>query len=111
MPLHLWTLRLCNYSIYTRVRLPAYATNFSFKTAELRGGQSHRSIGPCPTARLAANKIINDLLVIHSNTCSLTRVIQLHIAVCVSHITLYVTASIHVLVIEHLYMYICKHYH
>jgi len=45
-------------------------------------------------AGLAANKIIKDVLVLHSNTCSLTRVTQLHIVVLVSHITLYVTASI-----------------
>ena len=45
--------------------------------------------GPCPRAwhckgaRLIANKIIKDVLVIHSNTCNLTRVTQLHIIVCV----------------------------
>jgi len=65
-----------------------------------RGGLSHRSIGPCPRARHCkgpawlTNKIIKDVLVIHSNTCSLSWVTQLHIVVCVSHITLYVTASI-----------------
>jgi len=46
-------------------------------------------------ARLAANKIIKDVLVIHSNTCSLTRVTQLHIVVCVSHICCYFYRLIH----------------
>ena len=50
-----------------------------------RGGLTNQSIGPCPRAqhgkgaRLASNKIIKNILVIHSNTCSLTRVTQLHI--------------------------------
>ena len=64
--------------------------------------------------RLAANKLIKHV-VMHSDTCSLTRVTQLHIAVCVSHITLYVTVSIGLYTCIsnriRMHMYICKHYH
>ena len=59
-------------------------------------GQSDHARGPAMQgARLAANKIIKDVLVIHSNTCSLTRVTQLHIVVCVSHICCYFYRLIH----------------